>query len=89
MTPERWLAVLGVVVALLAIGVPVALTLILRRADRKQAVIDRQAETIERLKEANLNYRFALMQLGQTAESVNKVVASLPIPQVTDGGGQG
>lgn len=86
MNPERWLAVLGIIVAVLAICVPLTATLMLRRSDRKQAVIDRQAETIERLKEANLNYRLALVQLGQTAESVNKTLSALPIPQVMDGG---
>lgn len=75
MTPEtvRWL--IGILVTLLVATIPVLVS-----------VINRKNDTIERLKEANLNYRLALLQLGGTAEAVVKIGQAIPLP--TDGTGK-
>lgn len=85
MTPDRWIALLAIAVAVLAIAVPVIVTLAIRRADRDRATIDKQAETIQRQRDAIIDYKIALGQLTHTAESVNRTLGALPIPQ--DGGG--
>jgi hypothetical protein len=59
---------------LLITGLGIVVTVLL-------SVLNRKNDTIEKLREANLNYRFALIQLGSTAEAVNKTLSSLPIPQ--------
>lgn len=79
MSPEtvRW--IIGILVTLLIVGATTLVTVLL-------SVLNRKNDTIEKLREANLNYRLALIQLGTTAEAVNKTLSALPIPQ-TDGSG--
>jgi hypothetical protein len=68
------LTLFGVLSGLLITGLGIVVTVLL-------SVLNRKNDTIEKLREANLNYRFALIQLGSTAEAVNKTLSSLPIPQ--------
>ena len=77
MSPEtvRWL--LGILGTLFVAGVTVVVTVLL-------SVLNRKNDTIEKLKEANLNYRFALLHQAPSAEATNRLLSSLPIPQ-TDG----
>ena len=79
MTTGNVLTVAGILVTVLLTGATIAVTVLL-------SVLNRKNDTIEKLREANLNYRLALLQLGGTAETVNKLVQALPIPQ-TDGTG--
>jgi len=88
MNPGNWIALLGVAVALLAICVPVLVTLILRGKDahkaelaQRDAVITKQNEIIERNRESITDYKIALGQLTGTAESVNRLLRAFPIPQ--------
>jgi hypothetical protein len=78
-SPEtvRW--VVGILVTLLTFGGGTVVTVLV-------SILNRKNDTIEKLREANLNYRLALIQLGTTAEAVNKTLSALPIPQ-TDGSG--
>jgi hypothetical protein len=78
-SPEtvRW--VIGILATLVIAGGTITVTVLL-------SVLNRKNDTIEKLREANLNYRLALIQLGTTAEAVNKTLSALPIPQ-TDGSG--
>lgn len=78
MSPEtvRW--VIGILATILVFGAGTTVTVLL-------SVLNRKNDTIEKLREANLNYRLALIQLGTTAEAVNKTLSALPIP--TDGSG--
>jgi uncharacterized protein YoxC len=92
-TPDRWIAVLGIAVAVLAICVPVLVTVMLRRDDRQRAetlrltnVIEKQVETIERQRDAIIDYKIAQRELSGTAESVKRILAALPITP-HDGGG--
>lgn len=80
MSPEtvRW--IVGILVTLLVAGATALISVLV-------SVLNRKNDTIEKLREANLNYRLALIQLGTTAEAVNKTLAALPIPQ-TDGSGR-
>jgi len=92
-TPDRWLVLLGVAVSLLAICVPVLVTVMLRRDDRQRAeklrletVIESKNAIIERQRDAIIDYKIAQRELGGTAESVRRLFSALPItPQ--DGGG--
>jgi hypothetical protein len=79
MSPEtvRW--VIGILVTLIVAGATVTVTVLL-------SVLNRKNDTIAKLQEANLNYRFALLQHAPTAEATNKLLSSIPIPQ-TDGPG--
>lgn len=79
MSPEtvRWL--IGILVTLFLGGVASVVPVLL-------SVINRKNDTIEKLKEANLNYRLALLQLGGTAEAVVKIGQAIPLP--TDGAGK-
>lgn len=88
MTPDRWIALLGIAVAVLSATVPVIVVLATRRADRdrtaidkRDAVIDKQAETIQRQRDAIFDYKISLAQLNRTAELVTRTVEALPIPQ--------
>lgn len=67
----------GTLATVLLTGLSIAVTVLLN-------VLNRKNDTIEKLREANLNYRFALIQLGGTAEMQNRLVQALPLPQ-TDG----
>jgi hypothetical protein len=73
-SPANLLTLFGVLSGLLITGLGIVVTVLL-------SVLNRKNDTIEKLREANLNYRFALIQLGSTAEAVNKTLSSLPIPQ--------
>lgn len=79
MTPDRWLVLLGIAVSLLAIAVPVIVTLSIRRADRDRAVIDKQADTIQRQRDAIFDYKISLAQHNRTAEAVTRVLDALPL----------
>lgn len=92
MTPDRWLTLLSIAVGVLAIIVPVILLLAVRRADRaraehdrerdrQQAVIDKQADTIQAQRDAIFEYKIAMAQLSPVAELVTRTVESLPIHQ--------
>jgi len=74
----RW--IVGILVTLLTFGGGALVTVLI-------SILNRKNDTIEKLREANLNYRLALIQLGTTAETVNKTLSALPIPQ-TDGSGK-
>lgn len=74
MNTANLLTLLGVIGGFLITGLGIAVTVLL-------SVLNRKNDTIEKLREANLNYRFALIQLGTTAEAVTKTLGSLPIPQ--------
>jgi hypothetical protein len=75
-TPEvMWL--LGILATILLAGATLTVTVLL-------SVLNRKNDTIAKLTEANLNYRFALLQLGPAGEAVSKLVKSLPITP-TDG----
>lgn len=74
MNAANLLTLFGVLSGLLITGLGIVVTVLL-------SVLNRKNDTIEKLREANLNYRFALIQLGSTAEAVNKTLSSLPIPQ--------
>ncbi|HEY8998299.1 MAG TPA: hypothetical protein VIM60_10385 [Edaphobacter sp.] len=94
MNQGNWIALLGIVVALLGICVPVLVTLILRGKDahkaelaQRDAVITKQDEIIERQRDSIVDYKIALGQLTGTTESVNRLLRSLPIPQPQDGTG--
>lgn len=94
MTPDRWLSLLAIAVALLGICVPVLVTVMLRAADRHRAeaqrlttVIEKQAETIERQREAIIDYKIAQRELGGTAESVRRILEALPV-NPPDGSGR-
>jgi cell division protein FtsX len=85
-TPDRWLTLLSIAVALLAVCVPVLVTIMLRRDDRQRAetlrlkaVIDKQAETIERQRDTIIDYKIAQRELGGTAESVRRILSALPV----------
>jgi sensor domain CHASE-containing protein len=92
-TPDRWISLLGIAVAVLGVCVPVLVTVMLRRDDRQraeklrmQAVIDKQIETIERQREAIIDYKIAQRELNvPVAESVRRILSALPIPP--DGSG--
>lgn len=93
-TPDRWLTLLGIAVAILGICVPVLVTVMLRRDDRQRAeklrmqtVIDKQNETIERQRDTIIDYKIAQRELGGTAESVRRLLAALPVPP-PDGSGE-
>lgn len=60
----------GLSMSALAIIVPVFMS-----------VFNRKNDTIEKLKEANLNYRFSIIQHQATAEANLKILDSLPIPK--------
>lgn len=60
----------GILLTSLGIIVPVFLS-----------IFNRKNDTIEKLKEANLNYRFSIMQHQATAEANLKILDSLPIPK--------
>lgn len=83
MTPDRWIAVLGIGVTLLGVAVPVIVMLAIRRADRDRAIIDKQAETIQTQRDAIIDYKITL---GQLTKSVDRTLGALPIPH--DGGGR-
>ena len=93
MTPDRWIALLGIAVAILGICVPVLVTVMMRRDDRQRAeklrlqtIIEKQNETIDRQRETLIDYKISQRELGGTAESVRRILAALPItPQ--DGSG--
>lgn len=93
MTPDRWLAVLAIAVSLLGICVPVLVTVMLRASDRHRAetqrkddVIAKQAETIEKQRETIIDYKIAHRELGGVGESVRQLLAAVQVtPQ--DGGG--
>lgn len=74
MNAANLLTLFGILSGLLITGLGIVVTVLL-------SVLNRKNDTIEKLREANLNYRFALIQLGSTAEAVNKTLSSLPIPQ--------
>jgi hypothetical protein len=79
MTPEvMWL--LGILVTILLGGATLTVMVLL-------SVLNRKNDTIAKLTEANLNYRFALLQLGPAGEAVSKLVQSLPLSP-TDGAGK-
>ena len=91
MTPDRWLSLLAVAVALLGVCVPVLVTVMLRASDRHRAetlrlttVIEKQAETIANQRETIIDYKIAQRELGGVGESVRKLLAQVT-PQ--DGGG--
>jgi hypothetical protein len=93
-TPERWLTLLAIAVAILGICVPVLVTVMLRRDDRQRAeklrlqtVIDKQNETIERQREAIFDYKIGAAELGGTNEVVRRLLAALPI-NPPDGSGR-
>lgn len=76
MSPEttRWLIGIFVTVLIAAIGILVS-------------VINRKNDTIEKLREANLNYRLALLSVALPAgEAASKVLQAIPLP--TDGAGK-
>jgi len=73
-TTANLLTLFGVLSGLLITGLGIVVTVLL-------SVLNRKNDTIEKLREANLNYRFALIQLGSVGEAVNKTLGSLPIPQ--------
>lgn len=74
MNAANLLTLFGVIGGFLVTGLGIAVTVLL-------SVLNRKNDTIEKLREANLNYRFALIQLGTTAEAVTKTLGALPIPQ--------
>jgi len=85
-TPDRWIALLGVAVGLLAICVPVLVTVMLRRSDRHaaekarmQAVIDKQNDTIERQRETIIDYKIANHEFHGVGEGVKRLLAALPV----------
>jgi hypothetical protein len=88
MNPGNWIALLGVAVALLAICVPVLVTLILRGKDahkaelaQRDAVITKQEEIIERQRDTIFDNKISLSQLNGVAESVDRLLRAFPIPQ--------
>jgi hypothetical protein len=92
-TPDRWLTLLSIAVALLAVCVPVLVTVMLRRDDRQraetlrlQAVIAKLEETIEKQRETIIDYKIAQRELSGVSESVRRLFSALPVtPQ--DGSG--
>jgi sensor domain CHASE-containing protein len=85
-TPDRWLTLLGIAVAILGICVPVLVTVMLRRDDRQRAetlrlkaVIDKQEETIEKQRETIIDYKIAQRELGGVSESVRRLFSALPV----------
>lgn len=88
MNPGNWIALLGVVVGVLAIIVPVMVTMrTMERASHKaelaqrDAVIAKQGEIIDRQRETIFDNKISLSQLAGTAESVDRLLRALPIPQ--------
>jgi hypothetical protein len=88
MNQGNWIALLGIVVALLGICVPVLVTLILRGKDahkaeiaQRDAVIAKQEEIIERQRETIFDNKISISQLAGTAESVDRLLRAFPIPQ--------
>lgn len=80
MSPEtvRW--IIGILVTLFLGGVTILVTVLI-------SILNRKNDTIEKLKEANINYRLALIQLGiPPADAVNRARSAFPIPM--DGSGQ-
>lgn len=80
--------VLGVIVALLGISVPVLVTVIFRGKDahtaelaKRDAVIDKQTEIIDRQRETIIDNKISLSQLTGVAESVNRLLRAFPISQ--------
>jgi len=74
MSTGNALTLLSILCGLLAAGLGIFVPVLL-------SILNRKNDTIEKLREANLNYRFALLQLGTVGEAVNKTLGSLPIPQ--------
>lgn len=74
MNASNWIALLAIAVTLLGIAVP----LMLRVLDRRQAVIDRQAAEIKLLEKANLDLRFVAISQIATTEIVNRTFSGLP-----------
>jgi uncharacterized protein YaaN involved in tellurite resistance len=81
----------GTVIAILGVSVPVLVMLLFRKSDRQQAelakrdaVIEKQNELIDRQRETIIDNKIALGQLTHTAESVNRLVGAFPIPQQQD-----
>lgn len=58
--------VVGILATALLTGLTITVTVLVN-------VLNRKNDTIEKLREANLNYRFGLIQLGGTAEITNKL----------------
>lgn len=80
MSPETTRWVIGILATLLIAGATIVVTVLL-------SVLNRKNDTIEKLREANLNYRLALIQLGiPPADAVNRARSAFPIPM--DGSGQ-
>lgn len=88
MNQGNWIALLGIVVALLGICVPVLVTLILRGKDahkaelaQRDAVIAKQDEIIERQRESITDYKIALGQFNGIGEGVNRLLRAIQVPQ--------
>lgn len=92
MNTSNWIALLAVLVALLGITVPVLLGRMARAQTvsdaaraREQLLSDRKDAEISALREANLNYRLAIIELKGTAGSLDRIVSALPAPPRTEG----
>lgn len=94
-TPDRWLTLLAIAVAVLGICVPVLVTVMLRKGDQHRAeklrletVIAKQDDVIERQRETIIDYKIAQRDLnGPVLESVKRILASLPVSP-REGGGE-
>lgn len=79
MTTSEILTVTGILVGALFTGGGIFVTVLL-------SVINRKNDTIEKLREANLNYRLALIQNAPVGEAASKLLQAIPLQ--TDGAGK-
>lgn len=77
MNTSDWIALLGLVVAVLAVAVPA----ILWKSSRRQAVIDRLEAENRLLRDASIDQRIALARLQPAMEVVNRAFTPLPSAQ--------
>lgn len=83
MNVSNWIALLGVVVAVLVLAVG----LLVRTMDRRQTIIDRLEAENRLQRDANIDLKIALVELRGTAATVDRTLSALPAP-LTEGGGR-
>ena len=59
----------------------------LREIAAKDAIIEKRDLEVDKLKEANLNYRFALVKLSSTSDATDRLLHTITAQVDAEGGG--
>lgn len=74
MTPDRWISLLAIAVAVLGVTVPV----ILRRSDRQRAEIEKLLASNQILRDTNVDLKIQLMGLQRVGQVMDRTFSGLP-----------